>query len=138
METECVADASTVTHPSPLSTKSFCVGRQQVSKYHEDADQANDVRVFVAVYRLRSHNTDVVLTLNGAAQVMNSRLFMFTPFCILTTSIAHGSQLNPSSSSKAAVDDQAQAAANDAATAHALFEAIVASFEILDYNLFAA
>lgn len=93
-------------------TKSFCVGRQQVAKYHEGVEQANDVRVFVAVYRLRSHNTDVVITLNGATQV------------------------NPESSSKAAVDEQAQAVANDAAIAGSLFNAIIATFEMVDYSLF--
>eukprot|EP00045_Choanoeca_perplexa_P003431 m.31132 g.31132 ORF g.31132 m.31132 type:complete len:193 (-) comp12037_c0_seq1:1555-2133(-) len=92
--------------------KSVCMGLQQVSKFNESADKANTVRIFVCCLRYPNVTTDIVITLNAPTAVSNT------------------------SSSAEAIDAQAAEAVSSLEATKALFDHVVESFKVLDWDLF--
>lgn len=86
--------------------KAFCVGQQQVAKFHETA--RNVVNVYLFALRLRDHDAEVLITFNDPTFI------------------------DPQSS--AAKD--AQAVGQDIEKSMRLFRHVVQSFHIVDYGLF--
>ena len=94
------------------SIKSVCVGLQKVSKFNETVEKANTVRIFVCCLRYPNVTTDIVISLNAPISVSNT------------------------SSSAEAIDANAAEAASSLAVAQGLFEHVVESFKVLDWDLF--
>ncbi len=89
-----------------------CWGLQRVSKYREGAQQANDVRVYVAVLRLPEVTSDIVVSFNSPVHINNA-----------------------SASAEAVNQNTLRDYCNEPHTT-ALFEGFIASLQVLDFGLF--
>lgn len=92
--------------------RTICWGLQKISKYNEGVEAANDVRVYVACFRLKDVNTDIVLSMNSPVRV------------------------NEESSSSKVVNLEKVAQFDRPEHVIALFQDIVASLQVHDYSLF--
>jgi hypothetical protein len=88
------------------------MGTQRISKFHEHAFRANDVSIFVAVFRFTDVMTDIVVSLNS-------------PY-----------RLSVSSSSAQSVDAGQTGILNDPQIAEATFMRILSTFNVSDFSLF--
>lgn len=48
---------------------SYCVGRQIVSKLKDEATQANQIKIFLVLFRLHNVNTDLLITFNAPEEI---------------------------------------------------------------------
>lgn len=93
------------------SLRTVSWGIQKVSKFNESKQEANHVRVFVAVWRIKSVRTDIVLSYNAPTEI------------------------SPGSSSAEAVDP-AYMALMQPAIVSGLFLKMIESFRIRDMGIF--
>ncbi len=92
--------------------RSVCWGTQVVAKFRDGQERANTVRVYVCCIRLRSANTDIVISFNSPQWV------------------------SADSSSAKHIDAERMAHVNTAEVAESAFRAITDSFKIFDMGLF--
>jgi len=95
------------------TTSTLCWGLQEVAKFKEGADSANQIRVLVGCVRLRAVGTDMVISFNSPVEINSA-----------------------SSSAETVNQDAADAAAEAPDAVIELMKRIFGTAKIVDYGLF--